>query len=150
MRLDKENQVPVVWCKYLTAQHLRGLMLGFSTDCCLTVAVNRMRLICVVKVPKNHDKCRVSSRDGCRGPGPDRTSQDCGDSEEDLQRWLTPLFLTFSWRSSMDTSFFVLVFSPFFKFWLEINALLDQLFWVREEAVVLGSLPKMIPFKRWL
>lgn len=31
--------------------------------------------------------------------------------------------------------------------WRGINALLDQLLWVREEAVVLGSLPEMILFR---
>lgn len=38
----------------------------------------------------------VRSRNYWRGLGPDRMRQDYGDSEDDSQRWLTPLFLTFS------------------------------------------------------
>lgn len=111
------------------------------------------------EVHKYHDSCRVRSRNHWRGLGPDRMRQDWGDSEEDSQRWLTPLFLTFKLEKLQEHFFlslflfllllFSFFFSPLFRrSWLGINALLDQLFWLTEEAVVWRSLPEMILFKR--
>lgn len=86
-----------------------GLYRGLLFECCCESDV---AYVCCVseEVCKYHDSCRVRSRNHWRGLGPDRARQDCGDSEEDSQRWLTPPFLTFSWRSCKDTSFFLLGF----------------------------------------
>lgn len=61
------------------------------------------------EVHKYHDSCRVRSRNHWRGLGPDRMRQDWGDSEEDSQRWLTPLFLTFK-LEKLQEHFFLSLF----------------------------------------
>lgn len=109
----------------------------------------------VFKVCKYHDSWGVRSRNYVRGLGPDRVMQDCGDIEADSLRWLTPPPVwPFLVRETGRTLLFFVQF--FFSFFIITPLLvwyyapLNQLFWVRKEAVVSGSLPEMIPFKRWL
>lgn len=69
-----------------------------------------------------------------RGLHPDKVRRDCSDSEEDLQRWH---FWPLVGVAAKEPHSLFLVSSS--QSWLGINALLDQLFWVREEVVVLGE-----------
>lgn len=88
---------------------------------------------CVWKVAQI--SCRVPQSEG-REPveclRPDKMRRDCSDSEEDLQRWH---FWPLVGVAAKEPNSLFLVSSS--ESWLGINALLDQLFWVREEVVVL-------------